>query len=255
MRSAMEKATEKKPGPDRDPTSPWSCFDAVYCISLTTRPDRREEARRQFAAVGLDGRVEFVLVDKHPTNCEQGIYQSHLACMSRGLARGARRLLIFEDDVIFVQGAAARLGQIADFLASSPSWEIFFLGCMVRASRRTDHPGVLRVRYRSLTHAYAVDHAFAAHLLRDHPWSGVPYDDFLRDLDSSRMFTIYPSIAFQSNAASDNDAYLPLDRLRRLMGGLRNLQRLDEWLHLHSAKLLWAHLAAAGLIALRLLRG
>ena len=251
----MEKATEKRPGPDRDPASPWSCFAAAFCISLTSRPDRREEARRQFAAVGLADRIEFVLVEKHPTDCEQGIYQSHLECMRRGLAQGARRLLIFEDDVIFARGATARLGQLAAFFASNTPWEVIFLGCMVRASRKTRCPGVLHVRYRSLTHAYAVDHAFAARVLRDHPWSGVPYDDFLRDLDSSRMFTVYPSIAFQSNAASDNDAYLRLDRLRRLMGGLRNLQRLDEWLHLHSAKLLWAHLAAFSLIALRLLRG
>ena len=255
MRSAAEKATEKTI--PRDPASPpdWSWVDAGYCISLTNRTDRRQEAARQFAAVGLADRIEFHLVDKHPTDCERGIYESHLACMEKGLARGARRILIFEDDVVFSGCTPQLVDRIGNFLASGEPWEMVFLGCMVKASRRTGHPSMLRVRYRSLTHACVAEAAFAARMLSEYPWNGKPYDDFLRDLNSPRMFAVYPSIAFQSDAASDNDAYLRLDRWRRLMGGLRNLQILDEWYHLHRIKIIGAHVAAFGLLAFWLLRG
>ncbi len=255
MRSAAEKATEKITCHHREVAPDWSWIDAAYCISLTSRPDRRQEAARQFAAVGLGNQVEFHLVDKHPVDCERGIYESHLTCMERGLARGARRILIFEDDVVFACCPPLLVRRIGEFLASGTPWEVLFLGCMVKASRRTEHPSVLRVRYRSLTHAYVVEAAFAARMLREHAWNGKPYDDFLRDLNSPRMFAVYPSIAFQSNAASDNDAYLRLDRWRRLMGGLRNLQMLDEWYHLHRARILWVHLTAFTLITFWLLRG
>ena len=255
MRSAAQKATEKTSCRNHDTVPDWSWTDAAYCISLTNRADRRQEAARQFAAVGLGDRVEFHLVDKHPTDCERGIYESHLACMKKGLARGARRILIFEDDVVFARCTPAQVRRIGEFLASGTPWEALFLGCMVRASCRTEHPSVLRIRFRSLTHAHVVEADFAARMIHDHPWNGKPYDDFLRDLNSPRMFAVYPSIAFQSNSTSDNDAYLRLDRWRRLLGGLQNLQILDEWYHLHSARILWAHLAAFGLIAFWLLRG
>ena len=79
----------------------WEFFDKIYCISLTERPDRRREARHQFASVGLSARVEYHIVDKHPTDPEQGVYESHIDCLKKGLSNGARRILIFEDDIRF----------------------------------------------------------------------------------------------------------------------------------------------------------
>ena len=67
----------------------WDFFDAVYCISLAGRPDRRKTAGRQFKTVGLLDRVEFVIAQKHLTDNEQGIYESHMTCIEKGLAAGA----------------------------------------------------------------------------------------------------------------------------------------------------------------------
>lgn len=229
----------------------WDFFDKVYCISLAERPDRRAEAAAQFATVGLADRVEFVVVPRHPTDCERGCYESHQACMSRGLAAGARQMLIFEDDVLFDGFTPAALERCTAFLAAEPDWHLFFLGCMVKASRRTPFPGVVRIRYRSLTHAYAV-HARLAERLAARPWQGVPYDDFLRDLDDERTFAPYPSFAFQSNSPSDNQRYLPLDRVRRLLGGLRRLQKLDAFYHRNRSAIVAAHVLALLGLALAL---
>lgn len=232
----------------------WDFFDKVYCISLAGRPDRRAEAAAQFARVGLGDRVEFVVVPKHPTDCERGIYESHLLCLASGLAGGAGRMLIFEDDILFDGFTAAALEHCTAFLAAEPDWHMLFLGCMVRSSRRTAFPGVVRIRYRSLTHAYAIHRSFAERLVA-RPWHGVPYDDFLRDLQDERTFALSPPFAFQSNSPSDNERYLPLDRVRRLLGGLRRLQKLDDFYHRNRRVIVGAHLLALLILALAIWRG
>ncbi len=222
----------------------WSFFDGIYCISLSNREDRRTEAMRQFSRVGLAQKVEFLIVDKHPTDCEQGIYESHMRCMVKGLESGAEHILIFEDDVVFERFSAQTLGRTVRFLRENRDWQLFFFGCMVKKSSRTANPSVVRIRYRSLTHAYAIQRNFAQTLVEHNPWNKVAFDDFLRDLDSRFMYAAYPSFAFQSNAVSDNDIYLPLDRFRRICGGLRSIQKRNEVYHHHKWLIIGCHLLA-----------
>jgi hypothetical protein len=124
---------------------------------------------------------------------------------------------------------------------------MLFFGCMVKASRRTDFPSIRNIAYRSLTHAYAIHRRFAE-VLVEHPWKQIPYDDFLRDLKDREMYALCPSFSFQSNARSDNERYLPLDRIRRICGGLRNLQKFDEFYHRRRPLIIGVHLLAALLI-------
>ncbi len=222
----------------------WSYFDRVYCISLRNRIDRRQQAREQFATVGLAGRVIFMIVDKHPTDCEQGIYESHLSCLRAGLDAGAERILIFEDDVQFVGFSAVQLAETVAFLRRSRDWDAFFFGCLVRGSWKTAVPSVIRINYRSLTHAYVVQRAFADMLVNGYPWNNVAFDAMLCDLRSRRMYAGYPAVAFQSDAISDNDPYLFLDRIRRLCGGLRSVQRWNEWYWRNRLLIIGGHLVA-----------
>ena len=232
----------------------WSFFDKVYCISLVNREDRRIEARAQFARVGLEDRVEFLLVEKHAENPEQGIYQSHLCCMQRGLESGAEHILIFEDDVVFLRYSASRLAELVQCMQSHVQWDAFFLGCMVRNCWKLPGLPAARIRYRSLTHAYAVTRAFAEKVTQQHPWRGLAYDDFLRDLESERMYVAYPALAFQSDSPSDNDIHLPLDRRRRLFGGLIALQKFDQWYHRYRWQVITLHAAALAVLAVLLWR-
>jgi GR25 family glycosyltransferase involved in LPS biosynthesis len=228
-------------------TTGWKCFDKIYCISLTERTDRRATAMAQFEAVGLSSRVEFVIVDRHPTDCEQGCYESHMTCMKKGLAEGVERMLIFEDDIIFDRFSDGLLERARDFCLWHTGWHMLFLGCMVKASCRTSYPAIRKIKFRSLTHAYAIHRRFAEKLVQ-RPWRQIPYDDFLRDLKDREIYALYPSIAFQSNARSDNERYLLLDRIRRVLGGLRNLQKFDEFYHRWRSLIIGVHLLAALLI-------
>ena len=218
----------------------WAHFDKIYCISLDERSDRRREAKAQFDAVGLLNRVEFVIVKKHPIDCEQGIFESHLLCMQKGLSAGADTVVIFEDDICFDRFNPQILKSSVDFLATEPNWKILFLGCMVRGIRKTENKSILKINFRSLCHAYVLNAGFARRLVKE-SWQGMPFDDVLRDLRDDHFYAVYPSFAFQGNSRSDNHRYLALDRFRRLCGGLRRLQKMNEYFNLNKRIIIVMH--------------
>ena len=209
---------------------PWEYFHKVYCVSLKHREDRQEEARAEFLKVGLSSRVEFLLVEEHPTDREQGIYESHMSCIRKGLDAGAGNILIFEDDIVFDRFSLLTLRNCVDFLENTPGWDMLAFGCMVTSSRRTENRSVLKIRFRSLCHAYALNRPFAETIVRI-PWNRVALDDIFRNLKNENTYAAYPAFAFQSSSRSDNLRYLKLDRFRRMCGGLRRLQKMNEWFH------------------------
>ncbi|RJR28858.1 MAG: glycosyltransferase [Desulfobacteraceae bacterium] len=222
----------------------WGFFDRVYCISVDERTDRREEARRQFSRVGLLEKVEFVLVKKDPTDCEQGIYESHMSCIEKGFESGAKTILIFEDDILFERFSPGALRNCVDSLSAVSHWNLLFLGCLVRRSKRIDAcPNMLEVRYRSLAHGYAVSREFAEVLIRK-PRQSIPYDEMLSTFETG-CYALYPSMAFQSNSRTDNTKSLRLDRFRRVWGGLRLIQKMNEVYHLHRGAVLLLHVLTA----------
>ena len=218
----------------------WAYFDKIYCISLNERPDRREEAKMQFDAVGLSDRVEFVIVKKHPVDCEQGIFESHLLCMKKGLHAGADNMVIFEDDIRFDRFNPETFKSAIDFISKDKNWKMLFLGCMVKGSRKTENKSVLKIRFRSLCHGYVINKTFARRLVKT-PWQKIPFDDMLRNLEDHHFYAVYPSFAFQGNSRSDNQRYLALDRFRRLCGGLKRLQKMNERFHSNKPLIVMLH--------------
>lgn len=221
----------------------WDSLEKIYCISLEHRTDRRRLSEIEFGKAGLLDRVEYVKVRQHARNSEEGIFESHMLCIQKGLAADARRMAIFEDDVVFDGFDPHRVEEGMLFMESLDHWDMFFLGCLVSRSRPTASNDVRRIRYRCLTHAYVLNRPFAEELAKI-PWSGKPIDAIFHDL-VRHAYAIYPSIAFQSNASSDNWRLKVLDRVRRLCGGLRFIQKMNERYHRHFKAILLAHLLAA----------
>jgi hypothetical protein len=226
----------------------WQRIDRIYCITLEDRKDRQASANAQFERVGLDGRVIFFRAQRHPENCEQGIFESHLACLKMALDADARHILVFEDDVIFGRIDPRRLLTGIDFFMHQTAQVIFFLGCLVGKSRPTHTPGVREVRYRCLSHAYLVNAALARRIVET-PWQGIAYDAVLRGC-TGRHFALYPSIAFQSNSPTDNTRQRFLDIIRRLFGGLRVIQRVNEHYHCYPTLIIAAHVTVIGAVIL-----
>ncbi len=218
----------------------WRCFDRIYCISLDQRPDRRAAARRQFQRVGLEERVEFVAFQRHDENRERGIFESHQACLARGLAAGAETIVVFEDDILFDGFDPAVLEDCVRFMQADAGWQAFFFGCLVREARPTRYPSVIAVRYRSLAHAYVVRRAFARRLVQQ-AWQERPFDAMLSDL-LEKAFAARPAFAFQSDSPSDNTRHSRLERLRNAFGGLRRIQRANEFYQGHKRLIIAGHL-------------
>jgi glycosyl transferase, family 25 len=197
----------------------------------------------EFARVGLADRVEFLIVEKHPTDSEQGIYESHIACLRAGLAAGAETILVFEDDVILPGFSKDVLERSVEFMRSDRRWNVFFFGGYVNASRKTETRSVVRVRFRCSLHAYAM-HRRLAETLVGRLWAGKAIDVVVREQCGEQAFAAYPAFAFQSNSATDNDKRVVIDQVRRLIGGQRVLQRWNEFSSLHFQKLVWIHVIA-----------
>ncbi len=231
-------ANARQEHPSLEPV--WNRIDRIYCISLEGRTDRQASALEQFYRVGLDGKVTFHIARPHPTNCEQGIFESHQACLKMGLDAGARHILVFEDDVVFGRFYGSRLASGIEYFLNTNDGDILFLGCLVSGSRATGTPSVRRIQYRALTHAYLIRPSLARMII-DSPWDHIPYDVWLRNrIDNP--FALYPAIAFQSNSPSDNSRHRTLDGIRRLFGGLRFIQMVNERYHRFRYAVIAVHL-------------
>ena len=228
----------------------WGYFDKFYCISIEERADRRAHAKVQFEKIGLADKVEFVIVQKHPHNCEEGIYNSHMTCIKKGLQAGAGNIVIFEDDILFERLSPAGLKNCVDFLSGTDPWNAMFFGCLVSNSKKTENRSVLKIKYRCLAHAYALNRRFAESLANTR-WQGTPYDEILRNRPD-HYYAAYPSFAFQSNSRTDNNRNMGLDKFRRLFGGLQLIQKWNEFFQRHKFAVLAAHVMVI-LIILKLL--
>ena len=217
----------------------WDFFDRLYCISLQEREDRRTSALKEFSKVGLADRVEFLLGERHPYNMEQGVYESHMMCLRKGLESGARNIVIFEDDVEFDRFDPKRLRSCTEFLRQHPEWKVLLLGALIRSSRKTTNPFAQKVRYQSLTHAYALNRHYAETLAYE-PWQGIVNDTLFRPLTDG-VYAIYPMCAFQKNFTTDNYKYPTLVLIRRLLGGLKRIQKAYEFYHRNKFGIYAAH--------------
>ena len=221
-------------------TNYWDYFDKIYCISLDERLDRREEAKTQFDKVGLLKYVEFIIVKKNPHDSEEGIFESHIACINKGLAAGAGNIVIFEDDILFDRFSPESLKQCIDFMRDAPGWKAFFFGCLVSGSRKTHCKGVLKIKYRSLAHAYVLNRGFAELLIKK-PWRKIAFDTELKSYKDG-FYAVFPSFAFQGNSPTGNSKYLRLDKFRWLCGGLLRIQKRNELFHRYRSIFIALHI-------------
>jgi hypothetical protein len=223
----------------------WDFFDKIYCITLASRPDRTHEATQQFATVGLMDRVTFHVTEKDSEHPARGIYHSHVACLTKGLASGARHILVFEDDILFQGFSEPTLREACAFLAQQPRWDAFFLGCLIGRSSVTECRKLTRVQYRCLAHAYCLSASFADRIVRE-PWRDTPFDDFLRHRHGI-YFALSPMCAFQGKSLSDNRTVV-IERLRTLCGGLAFIQRCNEFFHNNKKVIFLVHILLGALL-------
>ena len=156
------------------------------------------------------------------------------------------RFLSNKDDIIFERFSPHLLEQCIDFLSTNKEWNVFFLGCLVKGSKKTYYPSISKIQYRCSAHAYVVNRHFAETIVKKE-WDGTAFDDLLARFKEG-MYMIRPAFAFQSDSPTDNEACLNLDKIRRLCGGIREIQKMNEFYHYHKPLIIALHLFVIGII-------
>lgn len=200
----------------------WSACDLVQCLTLTTRPDRRRAAADQFAAVGLGERVVFLEQTPDEEDGKRGCFHAHQQAAREAMRLGARRALIFEDDVEFLPQLTPQTAtRAARFLRrdadASCAWDIFFLGHFPRKMALTADADIVRVRSMD-AHAYVLSPE-GARALSSLTYAGDQIDVHFH-YHCERAFALYPMLAVQTPGPSDTEGLVRPsdwndDKLRR----------------------------------------
>ncbi len=172
-----------------------SFADRMYCINLDERPDRWQLVSKEFARVGIAASVTRVAAVSAP-DPRLGCLQSHQLCIQEAIENKYENIVIFEDDVCFVDCATDFFADVAAFLQQDTRWDLFYLGGNVMYPARFVHRHVFRSRFFS-THAYVINkRAFHACMRAEVPidrwyaWNTVSYG-------------LYPMYATQETTYSD----------------------------------------------------
>ncbi|MGD0960942.1 MAG: glycosyltransferase family 25 protein [Methylomonas sp.] len=111
-------------------------FQQIYIINLPHRTDRKAEMAAQLAKIGLNLDQPQIMLfpairpadaGAFPSIGARGCFLSHLAVLSDALQRNFDRILIFEDDLDFVENFNTRMPLYLDTLQHM-DWHIFYGG-------------------------------------------------------------------------------------------------------------------------------
>jgi glycosyl transferase family 25 len=119
-------------------------FDQIFCINLDSRPDRWALASKQFSRFGLSKSVmriagidlrsdpklqehEHLQKGKYSFLANFGCILSHRRIIEQARQAGLRNILVFEDDVKFLDENCHMVGSTLTALKEI-HWEIFYLG-------------------------------------------------------------------------------------------------------------------------------
>ncbi len=185
--------------------SPFLYFDAIYCITLDTDLPRWEKMQHRFKALGIEACVRIFRAVARPDNHHVGSALSHRAVIEEAQQQGLDNVLVFEDDVLF-------LDDTLDILANSVAelrqreWNLFYLGSHHRGQTCPLATGCKHLRLArgvSGTFAIAYGKEIFEKVLGDLPdsreamaaWLEAHHgiDQYLRKME--RQFITEPSVA------------------------------------------------------------
>ena len=95
-----------------------------------------KKPRTNSKKAGLLEYVEFHIAKKHPHDSEEGIYESHMACIKKGCCPVPATSLYLKMMLLFDGFSPERLKQCIDFMRDTPDWKAFFFGCLVSGTRK-----------------------------------------------------------------------------------------------------------------------
>jgi glycosyl transferase, family 25 len=178
--------------------------DSVLAISILDREDRRTQLVKSLSGTGLD--VEFMLVERDPTDPQRGCFNSHKKCAQLILARGYEFALILEDDTTIREWRLKHVHRLNSFLRKKKP-DLLFLGLILGKVWLTWHAGIARSR-GSGSHAYIMSRNCAQRV------SELEYDGRGIDTVYRKEFKQYCAFPMLAEQASSSEVESDIQRFR-----------------------------------------
>jgi hypothetical protein len=210
---------------ERQLASPFTFFDAILCLNLDRAEDRWDAMHVRFRMLDIAWRVERFPAIETPENHHRGVALSFRAMVAEAKRRGYSNVLIFEDDVVFLDSTIDVLRAAVEDLAGRP-WDVCYLGGCVHSQEyefvRGSH--VLQVPVGlTCTHAVAFNHTAFDRILDEVPEKGESFARWLEEYVAVDQYlprrirdgaldalVVHPRVASQPALTQYRDADLAL---------------------------------------------
>ncbi len=149
----------------------WDFFEEIYCINLDHRTDRWEHAQREFESVGVLDRVQRFSALSNKDG-RLGLIKSVLVLIKMAKEKGLKNILIFEDDVHFINDTVPTLEKALSQIGTL-DWWLLYLGA------NTHEP--LQLITKSKPNILILKKGFATHSLC---YNKKTYDFFIRKYET-----------------------------------------------------------------------
>jgi GR25 family glycosyltransferase involved in LPS biosynthesis len=189
-------------------------FDRIYCINLSTRPDRWEAFQKEMDKFGIKDIIRFdaingkeldytnMVYNKSLLAGEVGILLTHLKLIEECKRDNIERVLIMEDDLVFTE-EIVKLGEYLDLVPND--YEFLYFG----ANHNHKSIRLLNDKIGILNHSYglqcvAIKNTVYDKILIDLPKIEKQVDAYYADYQPiTSSFCFVPNMALQRTDFSD----------------------------------------------------
>lgn len=182
--------------------------DNVFIISLKECESRRETIKKELERIGIT-KYEFYIVEKDKEDTKRGCFNSHQEVSKLGLWKNYNRILVLEDDAIFIKkvekihkSIICLLKYISKLEFQKDDFNIFYLGHLPIGKLKKIDECIVSTKNSRYTHAYILSKSGMDSIV------DLKYRNYHYDYETSlipKQYALYPMISYQDDVASVND--------------------------------------------------
>jgi glycosyl transferase family 25 len=168
----------------------FNFFDSIYCINLNKRIDRWLKVKQEFEKIGILDKVKrFNAIERQDGRI--GCIKSHIEILKLAKKENLNNVLIFEDDVTFLQENTSDC--LSTALSQLPeNWTLLYLGANIHNSLESYSDNLIRIKNGYSTHAIAYHKSIFDFMINK-------YDNFNVISNSQEILDVWISINIQGN--------------------------------------------------------
>ncbi len=189
-------------------------FDRIYCINLSTRPDRWESFQKEMDKFGIKDVIRFdaingksldytnMVYNKTLLPGEVGVLLTHFKLIEECKKDNIERVLIMEDDLVFTD----EINKLNEYLELAPTdFDFLYFG----ANHNHKSIRLLNDKVGILTHSYGlqcvgISSTMFNQILSDLPKIEKQVDAYYADYQpTTKSYCLVPNIALQRTDFSD----------------------------------------------------